>query len=293
MSDYVYQEYPKVKYHPKQEARTVQNVEEENALGPGWVNSPKEFPKPKRKQKQNWIQRYYNRHKKKVKVIGSIIGVVSLIGSTYKTWAPYIHEWLTPEFSIEIHKTWNYENSVPPMTTPYRSVKGPCGDDAFDELVYAQVRNNHAHPATLRSISFTVKDWAGWHKGTTIRSQTPLVFIPDRTQCVESATPGEGCYFQVGGNREYRLDSALPRMTLPPGQVVTGFVELRWDSVVDPSRISAYRAATVDVDKETSQVEIEPPTAPSHENDEISVPYDRYPIGWKPDCERITADAER
>ncbi|GAC1437414.1 MAG: hypothetical protein NVS1B11_31210 [Terriglobales bacterium] len=41
---YVYQEFPKVKYHPKQEPRTVQNAAEEKKLGPGWVDNPKEFP---------------------------------------------------------------------------------------------------------------------------------------------------------------------------------------------------------------------------------------------------------
>jgi hypothetical protein len=45
---YVYQEFPKVKYHPKHEPRTVQNAEEEKALGRDWYNNPGEFPKPSR-----------------------------------------------------------------------------------------------------------------------------------------------------------------------------------------------------------------------------------------------------
>ena len=40
MSAYVYQEFPKVKYHPKLGTKTVQNPEEEKALGEGWYNNP-------------------------------------------------------------------------------------------------------------------------------------------------------------------------------------------------------------------------------------------------------------
>src|ERR1700733_1981498 len=46
MSAYVYQEFPKVKYHPKLGTKTVQNADEEKALGKGWYNNPGEFPKP-------------------------------------------------------------------------------------------------------------------------------------------------------------------------------------------------------------------------------------------------------
>jgi hypothetical protein len=48
MTAYVYQEFPKVKYHPKLGTKTVQNAEEEKALGNGWYNNPGEFPKPSR-----------------------------------------------------------------------------------------------------------------------------------------------------------------------------------------------------------------------------------------------------
>ncbi len=44
MSEYVYQEYPKVKYHPKHEPRTVQNIKEEKALGRGWGTALLSFP---------------------------------------------------------------------------------------------------------------------------------------------------------------------------------------------------------------------------------------------------------
>jgi hypothetical protein len=40
MSEYVYQEFPKWKYHPKHDAKIVQNAEEEKALGRGWVDRP-------------------------------------------------------------------------------------------------------------------------------------------------------------------------------------------------------------------------------------------------------------
>ena len=48
MSAYVYQEFPKVKYHPKLGTKTVQSAKEEKALGKGWYNNPGEFPKPSR-----------------------------------------------------------------------------------------------------------------------------------------------------------------------------------------------------------------------------------------------------
>ena len=62
MSEYVYEEFPKVKYHPKYPPRTVQNVGEEKTLGRGWVNSPNQFPKPSRirptlrKFKSFWLE---------------------------------------------------------------------------------------------------------------------------------------------------------------------------------------------------------------------------------------------
>src|SRR5579884_2868507 len=43
---YVYQEFPKWKYHPKLGGKIVQNADEEKALGRGWYNRPNEFPKP-------------------------------------------------------------------------------------------------------------------------------------------------------------------------------------------------------------------------------------------------------
>jgi hypothetical protein len=46
MSEYVYQEFPKWKYHPTLGSKIVKNAEEEKALGKGWYNNPNEFPKP-------------------------------------------------------------------------------------------------------------------------------------------------------------------------------------------------------------------------------------------------------
>jgi len=43
---YVHQEYPKVKYHPTEEPKTVKNKEEEKALGRGWQNRPCAAQKP-------------------------------------------------------------------------------------------------------------------------------------------------------------------------------------------------------------------------------------------------------
>jgi hypothetical protein len=47
MSEYVYQEFPKWKYHPKLGGKIVQNAEEEKALGEGWYNTPNFPPPPK------------------------------------------------------------------------------------------------------------------------------------------------------------------------------------------------------------------------------------------------------
>ena len=43
---YVHQEYPKVKYHPTEEPKTVKNKEEEKALGRGWQDRPCVSEKP-------------------------------------------------------------------------------------------------------------------------------------------------------------------------------------------------------------------------------------------------------
>ena len=45
MVAYVYQEFPKVKYHPELGTKTVQTAEEEKALGSDWYNNPSQFPK--------------------------------------------------------------------------------------------------------------------------------------------------------------------------------------------------------------------------------------------------------
>ncbi|GEM_PF-2412644 len=42
---YVYQEFPKWKYHVDGQSKIVQNAEEEKALGKGWYNNPGEVAK--------------------------------------------------------------------------------------------------------------------------------------------------------------------------------------------------------------------------------------------------------
>ena len=46
---YVYQEFPKVKYHATKDPVTVANAEEERELGEGWKNTPAAFPNYNRK----------------------------------------------------------------------------------------------------------------------------------------------------------------------------------------------------------------------------------------------------
>src|SRR3989304_2049851 len=46
---YVYQEFPKVKYHATKDPVTVANAEEERKLGEGWENTPAAFPNYNRK----------------------------------------------------------------------------------------------------------------------------------------------------------------------------------------------------------------------------------------------------
>ena len=48
LSEYRFQEFPKMKYHPKHEPRMVQNAQEEKLLGRGWIGSPNDLPKPSR-----------------------------------------------------------------------------------------------------------------------------------------------------------------------------------------------------------------------------------------------------
>lgn len=51
------QEYPKWKYHRAEQAQIVESPAEEEALGPGWADSPAEFeqapePEPKKKRQK-------------------------------------------------------------------------------------------------------------------------------------------------------------------------------------------------------------------------------------------------
>jgi hypothetical protein len=90
MSEYVYQEYPKVKYHPKHEPRTVQNIEEEKALGRGWVNSPNEFPKPSRiagalrNDVKPWWDEWDWSFKATTTLLGIIVILATIITAVYR-----------------------------------------------------------------------------------------------------------------------------------------------------------------------------------------------------------------
>ena len=84
MSDYVYQEYPKVKYHPKHAPRTVQNIEEEKALVDlGWVNSPNEFPKPSRipGALHNDVKPWWDEWNWSFKATTTILGIIVVLGT--------------------------------------------------------------------------------------------------------------------------------------------------------------------------------------------------------------------
>jgi len=83
MSEYVYQEYPKVKYHPKHEPRTVQNIKEEKALGRGWVNSPTEFPKPSRiaGTLRNDVKPWWDEWNWSFKATTTILGIIVVLGT--------------------------------------------------------------------------------------------------------------------------------------------------------------------------------------------------------------------
>jgi hypothetical protein len=246
-----------------------------------------------KKPKHRWEQ-FWAAHKRKYKVFAGIIALLGTVGGTYKTWAPYFHEWFTPEFKVEFHMTWNYEGSQPPMTTPFRSVNtNACGEEAFDEVVYAEIVNNHNHSAIIHSIAISIEDWTGWHDATLIQSSTPLVFIPDRGRCSASGASGTGCYYEFGDNREYRLDSVLPRITLEPKQSIRGYFLTKWDSYVNPKKIIAYRVHTIDDEKEKSDVTIDGPNASSHKNDTIYVAYTTHPIAWTPRCQDIPQTAEK
>ena len=84
MSKYVYQEYPKVKYHPKHEPRTAQNIDEEKPLVErGWVNSPNEFPKPSRiaGTPRNDVKPWWDEWNWSFKATTTILGIIVVLGT--------------------------------------------------------------------------------------------------------------------------------------------------------------------------------------------------------------------
>jgi hypothetical protein len=78
---YVYQEFPKCKYHPKHGSKIVQDSDEEKALGKGWYNNPGQFPKPSRiatllnEQVRPWWEKW----RWAVGAIGAVLAIVAPI----------------------------------------------------------------------------------------------------------------------------------------------------------------------------------------------------------------------
>ena len=221
-----------------------------------------------------------------------VISLLALIGASagyYSNWAPVVHDWFTPQFLVEVHRTWHDS-----MTTPFRSKKtGECGNDTVDELAFVEVKNNHRTRAIGRLISISEQDWAGWHTGTIIGALAPLVSFPE-SECRMAGTAGTGgksCYIQLDNKR---LDDELSQHPLAPNEAVSGYLLIKWDVWVNGAKTKRYGAVLVD-DKQnrTELTHIDPPTASSHLNDLIDAEYTVKPLGWEPDCQKITADADR
>jgi hypothetical protein len=84
---YVYQEFPKWKYHPTLPARIVQNAEEEKALGKGWYNTPNDLPKPSKliatiERQKSWFEKW----DWLLKRIGGVIGMLIALAGLYLAW---------------------------------------------------------------------------------------------------------------------------------------------------------------------------------------------------------------
>lgn len=77
---YVYQEFPKWKYHPEKGGKIVQNSEEERALGEGWFNTPKFPPPPKPSQVplflESKVKPWWTRWGWIVIALGAIFGTI-------------------------------------------------------------------------------------------------------------------------------------------------------------------------------------------------------------------------
>jgi hypothetical protein len=85
---YVYQEFPKWKYHPTLPGKIVQNAAEEKALGKGWYNNPAEAAKAARPSiivrvldeavKPWWMKWQW--------IVTGCGAIVALIGGIVKLW---------------------------------------------------------------------------------------------------------------------------------------------------------------------------------------------------------------
>jgi hypothetical protein len=84
MSEYVYQEFPKWKYHPKHEAKIVQNAAEEKALGRGWVDRPIPPKKPSRSSLAvKWVKPLWTEWEWSFTAVIKVGGVLSLLWALY------------------------------------------------------------------------------------------------------------------------------------------------------------------------------------------------------------------
>lgn len=86
---YVYQEFPKWKYHPTLPGRIVKNAEEEKALGKGWFNNPNEAAKAKEGPKaikvlKESVKPWWEEWKWIILALGALIGVLVGIKSLLK-----------------------------------------------------------------------------------------------------------------------------------------------------------------------------------------------------------------
>ena len=79
---YVYQEFPKWKYHPEQGRKVVKNADEEKSLGKGWYDNPGQFPKPSRLATtlDERVKPWWTKWQWLVAAVGLVVGI--LVGIT-------------------------------------------------------------------------------------------------------------------------------------------------------------------------------------------------------------------
>ena len=90
MSEYVYQEFPKWKYHPTKGGKIVQNAEEEKALGVGWYNTPGDLPKPPQPSRiavslNEVVKPWWTKWQWIFTAIGVIVGIVAGVVALFRS----------------------------------------------------------------------------------------------------------------------------------------------------------------------------------------------------------------